>query len=89
MCNLLLMIICINRLSPKIDEHQFSPNNIHTSSRKKVMRINKMITKRKMFLITCQILSTYSLRKSIEVSLENCKRILRIVSGFWDLRVCP
>ena len=31
-------------LSPKSDQHQFSPNNIHTKSREKVVRINKMIT---------------------------------------------
>ena len=37
----------INPLSLDGDQHQFSPNNIHTSSREKVMRINKMITKKK------------------------------------------
>ena len=31
-------------LSPKSDQHQFSPNNISTQSREKVRRINKMIT---------------------------------------------
>ena len=30
------------------DQHQFSPNNIHTLSREKVMRIAKMITKEEM-----------------------------------------
>ena len=35
-------------LSPYSDQHQFSPNDIHTLSRDKVMRINKMITKEKM-----------------------------------------
>ena len=30
-------------LSPNSDQQQFSPNNIHTLSRDKVMRINKMI----------------------------------------------
>ena len=34
----------INPLSPNSDQDQFSPNNIHTLSRDKVMRINKMIT---------------------------------------------
>ena len=38
----------INRLSPNSDQQQFSPNNIHTLSRDKVMRINKMITIEKM-----------------------------------------
>ena len=33
-----------NPLSPNSVQHQFSPNNIHTQSRDKVMRINKMIT---------------------------------------------
>ena len=33
-------------LSANSDQKQFSPNNIHTLSRDKVMRINKMITKR-------------------------------------------
>ena len=30
-----------NPLSPNSDQHQFSPNNIHTLSKDKVMRINK------------------------------------------------
>ena len=47
MCNLLLMMICINLLSPKSDQHQFSPNNINTQSREKVLRIHKMIRKLK------------------------------------------
>ena len=34
--------------SPKCDQHQFSPNELITSSREKLMRFNKMITKRKM-----------------------------------------
>ena len=38
----------INPLSANSDQKQFSPNNIHTLSRDKVMRINKMITKGKM-----------------------------------------
>ena len=32
-----------NPLSPNSDQKQFSPNNIHTLSRNKVMRINKMM----------------------------------------------
>ena len=32
-------------LCPKSDQHEFSFNNLHTLSRGKVMRINKMITK--------------------------------------------
>ena len=38
-----------NPLSPKSDQNQFSPNYIHTLSRAKSMRINKMIRKRKIF----------------------------------------
>ena len=38
----------INPLSPNGDQQQFSPNNVHTLSRDKVTRINKMITKEKM-----------------------------------------
>ena len=34
----------LNPLSPNSDQHQFPPNNIHTMSRDKAMRINKMIT---------------------------------------------
>ena len=52
-----------NPLSPNCDQHQFSPNNIHTLSKEKVMRENG--------LIFDQILSTHSLRKYIEISLEN------------------
>ena len=33
----------LNPLSPNDDQQQFSPNNIHTLSRDKVMRISKMI----------------------------------------------
>ena len=33
----------LNPVSPNSDQQQFSPNNIHTLSRDKVMRINKMI----------------------------------------------
>ena len=31
-------------VSPNIDQHQFSPNNIHMLLREMVMRVNKMIT---------------------------------------------
>ena len=42
------VIAIFNHLSPKSDQHQFSPYNIDLKSREKVMRINKMITKDKM-----------------------------------------
>ena len=35
-------------LSTNGDQDQFSPNDIHTLSRDKVLRINEMITKEKM-----------------------------------------
>ena len=34
----------INSLIPNSDQHQFSPNDIHTMSRDEVVRIEKMIT---------------------------------------------
>ena len=37
----------LNPLSPNSDQHQFSPNNIHRLSSATSMRINRMITKRK------------------------------------------
>ena len=48
-----------NPLSPNSDQHQFSPNNIHTTSRDQVMRIIKMITRGKMLFIFYQILPTH------------------------------
>ena len=54
------------------DQHQFSPNKIHTLSRDKVMRINKMITQlARESSSYYQILPTNSLRKCMEISLEN------------------
>ena len=38
----------INPLSPNGDQHQFSPNNIHTLSRDQVMRIYEMDIREKM-----------------------------------------
>ena len=38
----------INPLSPNGVQHQFPPSNIHTLSRDKVVKINKMITLEKM-----------------------------------------
>ena len=38
----------INPLGPKNVQHQFSPNNISRSTRIKVMRITKLITKERM-----------------------------------------
>ena len=48
----------IDPLSANSDQQQFSPNNIHTLSRDKVMRINNMIIIEEIALIFYQILST-------------------------------
>ena len=37
----------LNPLSPNSDKQQFSPNNVHTLSRDKVVRILKMTVKEK------------------------------------------
>ena len=57
--------MAINPLSPDSDQDQFSPNNIDTLSRDKLWELIKNA------LIYYQILSTNSLRKCIEISLEN------------------
>ena len=46
--SLLLMHLRVNPLSVNSVQQQFSPNNIHTLSRDKVMSINIMITIEKM-----------------------------------------
>ena len=42
------MLHRLNPFSPNIDQHQFSPNDIHMLPREMVMGVNKMITKGKM-----------------------------------------
>ena len=49
----------LNPLSPNSDQHQFSPNDIHTMSRAKSRRINKMITKRKIFDLLSNSLNSF------------------------------
>ena len=40
------MVWCLNYdVSPKNDQHEFSPNYINTSSNEKVRRMNKMMNK--------------------------------------------
>ena len=41
----------LNPLSPNSDQHQFSPSDIRRLSRAKSMRINKMITERKIWSV--------------------------------------
>ena len=43
----LLYYYFVNPLSPNSDQHQFSPNNIHRLSSATSMRLNQMITKRR------------------------------------------
>jgi len=38
----------VNPISPKSDQHEYSPNYINTLPREKVRRINKMINKGEM-----------------------------------------
>ena len=40
---------CLNPLSPKGNQRQFSPNHIHTLLSKRDVRINKMISKGEIF----------------------------------------
>ena len=65
-------------LSAKSDQSQFSHNNINTLSTENVVRINEMITwwenlwsAEILSTNSEQILSTNSLRKYMEISLEN------------------
>ena len=69
-------ILNFNPLSPNGDQHQFSPKNIHTSSREKVMRINKMITKKK-----CLDLLSNSLNTVFKKMYRN--QFGEIVCGYW------
>ena len=68
-----------NPLSTNGDQHQFSPNNIHTSSREKVMRINKLITKKK-----CLDLLSNSLNTVFKKMYRN--QFGEIVCGYWGLK---
>ena len=60
----------LNPLSPSSDQDQFSPNKIHTLSIDKLWELIKWSPERNA-LIYHQILSTNSLRKCMEISLEN------------------
>ena len=58
--NLKLGKVSINPLSANSDQQQFSPNNILTLSRDKVLRINKSDHQRGNAMIFCQVLRTNS-----------------------------
>ena len=62
----------------KSNQHKFSPNDNNTQSRENIPRINEVITKGKMLWPFYQILSTYPLRKWMEISLRICQGILGI-----------
>ena len=47
-CNTSTAAKQVNPLSPNSDQQQFSPNDVHTLSRDKVVRMEKMTMKEKM-----------------------------------------
>ena len=73
------ILIRLNILSPKSDQHQFSPNNIYVSSREYDMRMNTenghLVTRGKILSTDLfnwsQILSTDSLMECMEVIQKN------------------
>ena len=75
----LCALASINPLSANSDQKQFSPNNTHTLSRDKVMRINKMITKGKM---------PWSFIKFSQVILKKIygDQFGEFVCGYWGLK---
>ena len=68
----------ISPLSPNSDQHQFSLNDIHRLSRAKSMRINKMITKRKIFDLLSHSLNQFFKEMFGDQSGE-------FVCGYWGL----
>ena len=74
----------VNPLSPNSDQHQFSPNNIHTLSRAKSRRINNGL-QRYQSLIFYQTFSTNFLRKCKEISLG----IFMWILGLKGLKAIP
>ena len=66
-------------VSPKSDQHQFSPNNINTQSKEMVMRINKMITTGKMLWSFIKFSPLISKQMYEDQSGE-------FVFGYWGLK---
>ena len=66
-------------VSPKSDQHQFSPNNINTQSKEMVMRINKMITTGKMLWSFIKFSPLISKEMYEDQSGE-------FVCGYWGLK---
>ena len=75
----------INSVSSNSDQHQISPNNVTTQSREKVVRINEMITKRKMHRSVIKF-SQLILVEGMEVSVENLYVGMRL-KGLLQVRV--
>ena len=68
-----------NPISPNSDQHQFSPNDIHRLSRAKSMRINKVITQRKIFDLLSNSLNWFLKEMYGDQSGE-------FVCGYWGLK---
>ena len=69
----------IKPLSPNSAQNQFSPNDIHGLSWAKSMRINKMITKRKIFDLLPNSLNQFFKKMYGDQFGE-------FVCGYWDLK---
>ena len=69
----------LNPLSLNRDQHQFSPNDIHTMSRAKSRRINKMITNRRIFDLLSNSLNSFFTEMYGDQSGE-------FVCGYWGLK---
>ena len=64
-----LQLVGLNPLSPNSDQHQFSPKKIHRLSRAKSMRINKMITKGKVFDLKSNSLNQFLRKINVWISV--------------------
>ena len=69
----------LNPLSPNSAHNQFSPNDIHRLSWAKSMRINKMITKRKIFDLLSNSLNSFMKEMYGDQFGE-------FVCGYWGLK---
>jgi len=69
--NLLSFLLHLTKVSPKNDQHQFSPNDISTSPMVKGYENRLNGHQRENSLIFYQILPTSSLTKYVEISQEN------------------
>ena len=77
--------------APRVSKVNFLLYLFNASTREKVMRIIKMITQRKMlYIFYKQILSTNSLTRYVEVSLETLYLyfvVLRVIRIIWDIEL--